>query len=62
MMIVMDPPRHDQLRALVSRAFTPPAGGWGAITRMAAELFERLDEGSGSADFVTDFAAILPPR
>ncbi len=27
---------------------------------MAAELFERLDEGSGSADFVTDFAAILP--
>lgn len=23
MMIVMDPPRHDQLRALVSRAFTP---------------------------------------
>ncbi|CPX75306.1 cytochrome P450 [Mycobacteroides abscessus] len=27
---------------------------------MAAELFDRLDEGSGSADFVTDFAAILP--
>ena len=23
MMIMMDPPRHDQLRALVSRAFTP---------------------------------------
>jgi cytochrome P450 len=62
MMIVMDPPRHDQLRALVSRAFTPRrvAGLQGAITQMAAELFERLDEGSGSADFVTDFAAILP--
>ena len=62
MMIVMDPPRHDQLRALVSRAFTPrrAAGLQGAITQMAAELFERLDEGSGSADFVTDFAAILP--
>ncbi|HEY9264567.1 MAG TPA: cytochrome P450, partial [Mycobacterium sp.] len=61
-MIVMDPPRHDQLRALVSRAFTPRrvAGLQGAITQMAAELFERLDEGSGSADFVTDFAAILP--
>ena len=60
MMIVMDPPRHDQLRALVSRAFTPrrAAGLQGAITQMAAELFERLDEGSGSADFVTDFAAI----
>lgn len=36
MMIVMDPPRHDQLRALVSRAFTPagspdfrpPSRGW----------------------------------
>jgi cytochrome P450 len=62
MMIVMDPPRHDQLRALVSRAFTPRrvAGLQTTITRMAAELFERLDEGSGSADFVTDFAAILP--
>ncbi|MEU0497505.1 cytochrome P450 [Mycobacterium sp. NPDC006124] len=62
MMIVMDPPRHDQLRALVSRAFTPRrvAGLHDAITQMAAELFERLDEGSGRADFVTDFAAILP--
>ncbi|BBY51856.1 putative cytochrome P450 123 [Mycolicibacterium arabiense] len=62
MMIVMDPPRHDQLRALVSRAFTPRrvAGLQDAITQMAAELFERLDEGSGRADFVTDFAAILP--
>ena len=62
MMIVMDPPRHDQLRALVSRAFTPRrvAGLQDAITQMAAELFERLDEGSGCADFVTDFAAILP--
>ncbi|KMO68067.1 cytochrome P450 [Mycolicibacterium obuense] len=62
MMIVMDPPRHDQLRALVSRAFTPRrvAGLHDAITQMAAELFERLDEGSRRADFVTDFAAILP--
>jgi len=62
MMIVMDPPRHDQLRALVSRAFTPRrvAGLQDAVTRMAAELFDRLDEGSGSADFVADFAAILP--
>ena len=62
MMIVMDPPRHDQLRALVSRAFTPRrvAGLQDGVTRMAAELFDRLDEGSGSADFVTDFAAILP--
>ena len=62
MMIVMDPPRHDQLRALVSRAFTPRrgAGLHDAITQMAAELFERLGEGSGRADFVTDFAAILP--
>ena len=62
MMIVMDPPRHDQLRALVSRAFTPRrvADLEDAITKMAAELFERLDEGSGWADFVTDFAAILP--
>ncbi len=62
MMIVMDPPRHDQLRALVSRAFTPRrvAGLHDAITQMAAELLGRFDEESGSADFVTDFAAILP--
>lgn len=62
MMIVLDPPRHDQLRALVSRAFTPRrvADLEDAVTKMAAELFERLDEGSGWADFVTDFAAILP--
>ncbi|CAA0128444.1 Putative cytochrome P450 123 [Mycolicibacterium vanbaalenii] len=62
MMIVMDPPRHDQLRALVSRAFTPRrvAGLHGAITQMAAELLGRFDEEFGSADFVTDFAAILP--
>ncbi|MGD9620688.1 MAG: cytochrome P450 [Mycolicibacterium sp.] len=62
MMIVMDPPRHDQLRALVSRAFTPRrvAGLHDVITQMAAELLGGFDEESGSADFVTDFAAILP--
>ncbi|GJF16765.1 putative cytochrome P450 123 [Mycolicibacterium cyprinidarum] len=62
MMIVMDPPRHDQLRALVSRAFTPRrvAGLHDAIQLLAAELFERLDQGAGAADFVTDFAAVLP--
>ncbi len=62
MMNVMDPPHHDQLRALVSRAFTPRrvAGLHDAITQMAAELLGRFDEESESADFVTDFAAILP--
>ena len=54
----------DDVQALDRRA--REAGGdtgWDlqdAVTRMAAELFDRLDEGSGSADFVTDFAAILP--
>jgi cytochrome P450 len=61
MMIFLDPPRHDRLRKLVSRAFTP---------RRAAELepFIRatavrlLDDLSarGGGDFVKDFSAPLP--
>jgi cytochrome P450 len=62
MMIVMDPPRHNQLRALVSRAFTPRriAALSDGIEDLAQDLFERLDHGAGSADFVVDFAGVLP--
>lgn len=62
MMIVMDPPRHNQLRALVSRAFTPRriAALNDGIEELAQDLFRRLDVGAGSADFVAVFAGVLP--
>jgi cytochrome P450 len=59
--IMMDPPDHDRMRKLVSRAFTPRA-----ITRMepiAREVITRyLDavQGASSFDAVADFAAPFP--
>ena len=59
--IMMDPPDHDRMRKLVSRAFTPRA-----ITRMqpvALEVMTKyLDavDGAGSFDAVADFAAPFP--
>jgi cytochrome P450 len=60
-MIFMDPPEHDRLRALVSRAFTP---------RRIAELEPRIREivrgyldphvGGSGFDVVTDFGAKVP--
>jgi cytochrome P450 len=60
MMVLMDPPRHNQLRALVSRAFTPRriAALNDSIEQLAQDLVEHLD--GGSADFVADFAGVLP--
>jgi cytochrome P450 len=60
-MIFQDPPYHTLLRALVSRAFTPRR-----ITALEARIRELvvryLDPlvGSGSFDFVQEFAAKLP--
>jgi cytochrome P450 len=61
MIIFMDPPEHDTLRALVSRAFTP---------RRVAALEERIRQvcrswldprvGAGGFDYVQEFAAQLP--
>lgn len=59
----MDPPRHRQLRALVSQAFTPKAI---AALRPRIELLTQqlLDTvrsaGTGSMDFIKDFAEPLP--
>ena len=59
--IMMDPPDHDRMRKLVSRAFTPRS-----ITRMEpialAVMTKYLDavEGAGSFDAVADFAAPFP--
>ena len=59
--LAMDPPRHDQLRALVSRGFTP---------RRVTDLEPRMREltkhyidsfiAAGRCDIVQDFAAKLP--
>ena len=59
MMVLMDPPRHNQLRALVSKGFTPRriADLNDGIEQLAGDLVGRLD--AGSADFVVDFAAVL---
>ncbi|MDM4139950.1 MULTISPECIES: cytochrome P450 [Mycobacterium] len=62
MMILMDPPRHDQLRALVSKAFTPRriAALTTGVENLADHLTAGLIQEAGSADFVAEFAAVLP--
>jgi cytochrome P450 len=62
MMITMDPPRHDQLRGLVSRAFTPRriAALEAGIDDLATSLTDDLTSSQARADFVGDFAGILP--
>jgi cytochrome P450 len=58
-MSAMDPPRHHELRRLVSRAFTPRTVDvlTPAIEARAAHLLDRLTPAS---DFITDFAYPLP--
>jgi cytochrome P450 len=61
-MIFMDPPEHDAMRKLVSRAFTP---------RRIADLEESVRQlvvdyldpfvGAGEFDYVSEFGALLPP-
>src|SRR5690349_21664578 len=60
-MIYMDPPRHTELRALVSRAFTPKrmADLEPRIREVARELLDRF-AGTGRCDLVADYAAPLP--
>jgi cytochrome P450 len=61
MMIFMDPPRHDRLRKLVVRAFTPRrvAGLEPFIRSTAIRLLEPL-VARGGGDFVHEFSAPLP--
>jgi cytochrome P450 len=61
MIIFMDPPEHDSLRALVSRAFTPRrvSGLEERIRAVCASLLDPL-AGAGGFDFVQDFGAQLP--
>jgi cytochrome P450 len=60
-MIMMDPPEHDRMRALVSRVFTPRATT--ALEPMIREVITGyLDELDLSAGFdaVADFSALFP--
>jgi cytochrome P450 len=61
MMIFMDPPRHDELRRLVSRAFTPRriAELEGRTRELCAGFLDPQRDGAGF-DFVEDFAAKIP--
>jgi cytochrome P450 len=61
--INMDPPQHTELRALVSRAFTPRRIR-ALEERIRAVCAELLDPhvGSSEFDYVVDFGAQLPSR
>jgi cytochrome P450 len=63
MIIFMDPPEHESLRALVSRAFTPRrvAALEERIRGVCADLLDPV-AGAGGFDFVGDFGAQLPSR
>ena len=60
-MIFMDPPEHDRLRALVSRAFSPRriAGLEPAIRKIVRGYLDVQVGGTGF-DFVTEFGAKVP--
>lgn len=63
MLNFMDPPRHDRLRALVSRAFTPRRVNEmeGRVRGIARELLDALEDRS-SCELVGAFAEPLPGR
>jgi len=62
--VMMNPPGHTRLRALVSRAFTPRAvAGMEAVAQSVAdELCDAVDDAGGAVEFVGDWARLLPLR
>jgi cytochrome P450 len=59
--IAMDPPRHDRLRGLVSRAFTPRrVADLEPQIRRITDTHLRAVLDAGRCDFIQDFAAKLP--
>jgi cytochrome P450 len=61
MILFMDPPEHDRMRALVSRVFTPRAVG--ALEPMVRDVITRFADGIGDADsfdLVQEWAAPFP--
>ena len=63
MFIGMDPPKHDRLKALFQRGFTPKriAEHEGAIRAIVADVFTRLD-GRDECDLVSDVAQPVVAR
>src|SRR5580704_10292101 len=61
MIIAMDPPRHDQLRALIARGFTarPVAANAPAVRALARELIAGF-AGAGQVEFVDAYSGALP--
>jgi hypothetical protein len=59
--LAMDPPRHDHMRGLVARGFTPKRvmDLEPRIRALAADYVDRFIE-HGQCDFIQDFAARLP--
>jgi cytochrome P450 len=62
--VMMNPPGHDRLRKLVSRAFTPRAVAEmrTVSARVAGELCDDVDAAGGRVEFVHDWARVLPLR
>ena len=63
MVITTDPPKHDRLRTLVNRGFTPGriGGVESRIREIAAELFAAMDT-RGECDLVSELSVPLPVR
>jgi len=60
-MIMMDPPEHDRLRALVSRVFTPRAvSAMEPMIREVITSFLTPFDDADSFDAVADFSALFP--
>ena len=61
-LITTDPPRHRQLRSLVTQAFTPKAVDALAprIAALTGELLDAMTTGGGSADLIRELAYPLP--
>jgi len=62
-MIFLDPPEHDRLRSLVSRAFTPRrvAELEPEVRRICAELLDAQLGGDGF-DYLADFGSLVPSK
>ncbi|MFN8025596.1 MAG: cytochrome P450 [Acidimicrobiia bacterium] len=62
LMIFTDPPEHDAMRKLVSRAFTPRriADLEDSIRSLCGELLDPFLD-TGGFDYVADFGSIVPP-
>src|SRR4051812_4101805 len=65
-MISMDDPRHAKIRRIVSKAFTPRMLEQlvGSVARIAQDVADRArrkaEEGDGTIDVVSDYAAVIP--